>query len=149
MINDRLITHLTVAAIIEYNNKFLLVQDKTHLGLKLNQPAGHVEPNENIVNAIMCEVKEETGLIFIPQKLVGIYYFQLEQKTFLRMCFKGAVSGNIDNPTPNINEKNVVTASWYSMDEIKQRNNEHRSFIVQKCFDDYLANNEFDLSILH
>jgi phosphatase NudJ len=149
LINSRLNIHLTVSAIIEYNNKFLLVWDKTSQGLKLNQPAGHVEPNESITNAVIREVKEETGLNFTPQKLVGIYYFQLQEKTFLRVCFKGSVSGDLDNPAPDAADENVVSASWFSLDEIKEQNNDHRSFIVQKCFDDYLSNQEFDLSILN
>jgi ADP-ribose pyrophosphatase YjhB (NUDIX family) len=140
--------HLTVAAVIEKNNKFLLVTDNTSNGYKLNQPAGHVEDGEDIVSAVIREVKEEAGINFYPQKVIGIYLCRLDNKTYLRICFKGNIDGNIDNPRPSPTDDGVVMAHWYSQSELERRSDDFRSNLVKQCIDDYLAGHEFDMSII-
>ena len=84
------LTHVTVAAVIEKDQQFVLVTDNTSLGYKLNQPAGHVEPEENFIQAIIREVKEEASLDFIPEKIIGLYWYRPNpQNNYLRICFKG------------------------------------------------------------
>ncbi len=141
--------HVTVAAVIEHNGKFLLVRDDTSTGIKLNQPAGHLEPNEIIIDAVVREVKEETGLDFIPQKLTGIYLMPANSEvTYLRFCFSGTLKDYNKPPKPLENEDNVVEALWLSLDEIKARNAEHRAVVVMKSIEDYLSGIEFPLSLL-
>lgn len=141
--------HLTVAAVIERNGKFLLVTDNTSAGYKLNQPAGHVEDNEDIIAAAIREVKEEAGINFHPEKLIGIYLYKLNNaQTYLRVCFKGSISGDIDNPKPLANDDGVVDAKWYTLEEIEQLQDQLRSVLVQKCIEDYLTGQEFDLSAI-
>ena len=94
--------HLTVAAIIERKDEILLVTDDTSLGYKLNQPAGHVDDGEDILTAVIREVKEETGINFYPEKIVGVYFFKLKKAhSYLRICFKGAFDGDTENPKPS------------------------------------------------
>ena len=83
--------HVTVAAIIERENKFLLVEEETTQGLQLNQPAGHFEQNEDLIGAVIREVKEETAWQFEPQALIAIQLWRKTpaSPTFLRMCFTG------------------------------------------------------------
>lgn len=142
--------HLTVAAIIEQNGNFLLVTDDTSLGYKLNQPAGHVEEGEDIITAVIRETKEECGLDFYPQKIVGLYLYKLNPtNTYLRICFKGAVDGDIDNPRPSIMDDGVIAAKWYPLEEIQHLHDKYyRSTLVKKCIHDYLNGQEFDLSLI-
>ena len=141
--------HLTVAATIKHNDKYLLVTDVTQGGLKLNQPAGHVEDNEGLTDAITREVKEETGLNFQPQYLIGIYLAKITpDNTYLRFCFGGTISGDLDNPKPDAADDGVIDACWYSLEEIKQKEKEFRTPFVKKCIDDFIAGRNYPLEIL-
>lgn len=140
---------VTVAAIIEHNDKFILVSDKTPTGIKLNQPAGHLDPHETLIEAVIREVKEETSLDFIPQKIVGIYMMPANDEiTYLRFCFKGILSDYNAAPSPMEQDLDVVEAKWYSIDEIKQLKHMHRSMIVDECFNDYLNGQEYPLELI-
>lgn len=139
--------HITVAAIVKHHNKFLLVTDNTSLGLKLNQPAGHVEKNEGIIQAVIREVKEETSLDFSPQYIVGIYWAKINQNnSYLRICFAGDASGNLDSPHPKADDDGVIEAKWYAIDEIEH--DKLRTPLVWQCLNDFIAGNNFPLSIL-
>lgn len=142
--------HITVAAIIEYNQKFILVSDKTTEGLKLNQPAGHVEANESILEATIREVKEETSLDFIPEYLIGIYYFQANtDNTYVRFCFSGSLQNYMQRPEPSAMDEDVVAVNWYLESEIRDKISEHRSPIVLQCLNDYLAGKKFPLEVIN
>lgn len=141
--------HLTVAAVIERNGSFLMVTDDTSQGYKLNQPAGHVEDGEDILSAVVREVKEEAGINFYPEKIIGIYLYKLNSDhTYLRICFKGGIDGNIEEPKPSAMDDGVIDAKWYSKEELNDLTKYFRSHLVKQCIDDYLAGNEYDLSIL-
>lgn len=142
--------HITVAAIIEYNQKFILVSDKTTEGLKLNQPAGHVEANESILEATTREVKEETSLDFIPEHLIGVYYFQANaNNTYVRFCFSGSLNDYTKMPQPSATDEDVVAVDWYLESEIRAKSAEHRSPIVLRCLNDYLAGKKFPLEVIN
>jgi len=142
-------THITVAAVIEKDNCFLLVTDKTNAGLKLNQPAGHVETNEDIINAVIREVHEETSMQFTPEKLIGIYLYNPNpENIYLRFCFKGKTSNVMDIPHPQPNDDGVIAANWYSLEEIRKNSAMLRSTLVMRCIDDYLKGIEFPLEVL-
>jgi 8-oxo-dGTP pyrophosphatase MutT (NUDIX family) len=137
---------VTVAAVIERQGKFLLVQERIEDRLVLNQPAGHLDPGESLLAACKREVLEETAHRFEPTGLVGIYRWRHAAKdvTFLRFCFKGRITGNEANPL----DKEIVALHWLTPDELKHRKAEHRSPLVQKCVEDFLAGRHFPLEVL-
>jgi 8-oxo-dGTP pyrophosphatase MutT (NUDIX family) len=139
-------TSVTVAAVIERDGRFLFVQEKIDGRLVLNQPAGHLDPGESLVAACRREVMEETAHAFEPTGLVGIYRWHYAPKdvTFLRFCFKGTLKGDEKRPL----DKEIVALHWLSPDELQKRRAEHRSPLVQKCVDDFLAGRNFPLGIL-
>jgi 8-oxo-dGTP pyrophosphatase MutT (NUDIX family) len=137
---------VTVAAVIERDGKFLLVEELQDGRRVLNQPAGHLDPEETLIDACAREVLEETAHRFVPAALVGIYrwYYQPADVTFLRFCFSGNVLGVADSPL----DKEILGIHWLSSSELKKRVQQHRSPLVQQCVDDYLAGCNFPLTVL-
>jgi 8-oxo-dGTP pyrophosphatase MutT (NUDIX family) len=137
---------VTVAAVIERDGRFLLVEEKIDGRLVLNQPAGHLDPNESVVEACRREVLEETAHHFQPQALVGVYRWHYAPKdvTFLRFCFFGRVLG-VDAGRKL--DKGIVAAPWVALDELRKRKADHRSPLVQKCVDDFLAGRRYPLEL--
>ena len=138
-------TSVTVAAVIERDGRFLFVQEKIEGRLVLNQPAGHLDPGESLVAACSREVMEETAHVFEPTALVGIYrwYYAPKDVTFLRFAFRG----NLHGSEARALDKEIVALHWLSRDELKKRLAEHRSPLVQKCVDDFLAGRSFPLDV--
>ncbi len=127
---------LTVAAVIEWDGRFLMVEERDGEGpLVLNQPAGHVEEGEALREAVIREVREETGLPFTPECLVGIYQLRAANgKDFLRVCFAGSVPvGAI--PAPE--DAEILGCAWLCRAEIAAR--AQRSGLVLRCLDDWAA----------
>jgi ADP-ribose pyrophosphatase YjhB (NUDIX family) len=132
--------HVTVAAIIRRNDRYLLVKEQSSTGhIVYNQPAGHVELKESIENAVIREVAEETGLTFKPEALVGTYLLSpaTNAKTYLRFCFVGSVP---DDEEAKPQDPDIISNHWFTKEEIialpKQ---ELRSAIVLQCLRDYLG----------
>jgi 8-oxo-dGTP pyrophosphatase MutT (NUDIX family) len=138
---------VTVAAVIEHDGRFLLVRERIDGRLVLNQPAGHLDPGESLVDACGREVLEETAHRFQPTGLVGIYRWHYAPKdvTFLRFCFLGKLEGE-DASRALDNE--IVELEWLTPEELKHRRAEHRSPLVEKCVDDFLAGRNFPLEVL-
>ncbi len=137
---------VTVAAVIEQNNQFLLVEELIHDQLVLNQPAGHLESGESLQSAIIREVWEETARRFEPTVLVGIYRWPMPEGdlTYLRFCFAGTV-GERDSQQPL--DRDIVDARWTDYKVLK--NHPHlRSPMVLRCVEDYLAGQRADLCLL-
>ena len=146
-------THLTVAALIEQNGKFLLVEEHDIDAATypddeitvLNQPAGHVEFNENIIDAAIRETLEETAWQFTPEFATGIYHWQHPNKDiYIRHCFAGTVDQHNDKLAL---DEGIVRANWFTLDEVKKQAERHRSPLVLKCIEDYLAGQQFPLSM--
>ncbi|HEX2199054.1 MAG TPA: NUDIX hydrolase [Burkholderiales bacterium] len=137
---------VTVAAVIERDGRFLFVEERIDGRLVLNQPAGHLEPNESLAAACAREALEETAHRFRPTGLVGVYRWRYapQDVTFLRFCFRGKLEGEEKRPL----DKGIVGLHWLSPDELRARCAEHRSPLVQKCVDDFLAGRNFPLEIL-
>jgi 8-oxo-dGTP pyrophosphatase MutT (NUDIX family) len=135
----------TVAAVVERNGRFLLVEERVDGRLVLNQPAGHLDPGESLLAACRREVLEETAHRFAPTALIGIYRWHYAPKdvTFLRFCFRGRVEGVEDRPL----DREIVALRWLSREELLARHAEHRSPLVQRCVDDYIAGREFPLEV--
>jgi len=136
---------VTVAAVIERHGKFLFVQERIGGRLVLNQPAGHLDPGESLAAACRREAMEETAHHFEPTALVGIYRWRDASKdfTFLRFAFRGTVGAAEKRPL----DKEIVAVHWLSAEELKQRKAEHRSPLVQKCVDDFIAGRSFPLDV--
>ena len=135
----------TVAAVLERDGRFLLVEERIDGRLVLNQPAGHLDPGESLVQACRREVLEESAHRFEPTALIGIYRWHYAPKdaTFLRFCFRGRIDAVENRPL----DKEIVRLHWLTRDELIARRADHRSPLVQRCVDDYLAGREFPLAV--
>jgi 8-oxo-dGTP pyrophosphatase MutT (NUDIX family) len=136
---------VTVAAVIERDGRFLLIQEKIRDQLVLNQPAGHLDPGESLAAACRREAMEETAHHFEPTALVGIYRWRDPRRdfTFLRFAFRGNVGAAENRPL----DKEIVAVHWLTPEEIRRRKAEHRSPLVQQCVDDFLAGRSYPLDV--
>jgi len=103
--------NVTVAAVLERDGKFLLVEEETDEGIRFNQPAGHLECRESLTDAVIREALEETGYSFVPQYLIGIYNWRNEAMdvTYLRFAFAGEITGH-DAQRPL--DEGIIAARW-------------------------------------
>jgi 8-oxo-dGTP pyrophosphatase MutT (NUDIX family) len=138
---------VTVAAIIERDGRFLFVEEVADGRRVLNQPAGHLDPGESLAAACRREALEETAHRFEPTGVVGVYrwHYAAADVTFLRFCFSGKILGVEKNRSL---DKEIVGLHWLTLPELKSRSSEHRSPLVQKCVEDYLAGRNFPLELL-
>lgn len=137
---------LTVAAIIQRGERFLLVEERDpgHPQPVLNQPAGHVDPGEDILEAAVRETWEETGLRFTPAHLVGIYPLQARNgQDYCRICFAGSVPPDKE-AAPQ--DQEILACHWLTRAEIAAR--PQRSSLVLACIDDYLSGRRLPLTAL-
>ena len=133
---------------IERGGRFLLVEEEANGRRVLNQPAGHLDPGESLLQAVVRETLEETAHRITPTALLGIYrwrYDKEEDVTFLRFAFLGRVDG-VDAGRKL--DKEIVAAVWLTPAELAARRAEHRSPLVQQCVDDCLAGRSFPLEAL-
>jgi len=137
----------TVAAIVEHQGKFLLVEEETTDGLRLNQPAGHLENGETMLEAVVRETFEETAHYFQPEFLLGIYHWRhpVKDLTYLRFAFIGSASGH--DPMQKLDD-GIIRAVWMDLNEIRASTDKHRSPQVLTCIEHYLAGQRFPLSVL-
>jgi len=137
---------VTVAAVIERGGRFLFVEERIDGRRVLNQPAGHLDPGESLVAACRREALEETAHDFEPRSLVGVYRWHYAAKdiTFLRFCFAGEAGSFHKDRTL---DQEIVALHWLTPDELKARKSEHRSPLVQKCVEDYLAGVRYPLDV--
>lgn len=140
--------NVTVAAIVEDNGRFLLVEEDADNHVVFNQPAGHLEKNESLINAVRREVLEETGWEFEPQSLVGVYLYPNPHVdiVYLRFCFAGRCVRH--DPSVSL-DKGIIRTVWMSKDEIEARREDLRSKMVLTCINDYLAGKHYPLELLN
>ena len=150
--DDRWKPSVTVAAIIERDGKFLLVEEQTPEGLKLNNPAGHLEPGESLADGCAREALEETTHIFRPTALVGTYMSRMqrastgEDVTYLRFAFCGELGGV--QPGASLDE-GIVRTLWMTPQDIRESTARHRSPLLLRCMDDYLAGQRLPLALVY
>lgn len=143
--------NVTVAAVIEQDGRFLLVEEDTRDGLRLNTPAGHLDPGESPMQACSRETLEEAAYDFKPSHLVGIYLNRFaptnaaEDITYLRFTFCGELGAHHPGRALDVG---IVRAVWMTVDEIRASQERHRSPIVMRCIDDYLAGKRFPVDLL-
>ena len=154
----------TVAAIIERDGLFMLVEEYTSAGLQLNNPAGHLDPGESLVAACAREALEETAHLFTPTALVGVYLsrFQrpttsvapdeahgspadVEDITYLRFAFCGQLG---EQQLNRALDTGIVRTLWLTPDEVRASAARHRSPLLVRCMEDYLAGQRFPLELL-
>ncbi len=140
--------HVVVAAIIERDGQFLLVEEHTEFGLRFNQPAGHLEEGESLLDAVRREVFEETAHHFEPEALVGVYRWRHPQKperTYLRFSFTGRVTGFDASAAL---DHGIVRALWLSAGEIEALRARHRSPLILDCIHDYQLGRRYPLDLI-
>ena len=143
--------NVTVAALIERDGRFLLVEEETSDGLLLNNPAGHLDPGESPIEGVIRETLEETTCAFTPEGFLGLYMSRFrrtrtgEDITYLRLAFCGSVS---EADTNLQLDEGIVRAVWMTADEIRACPERHRSPLVLECLESYLAGQRYPLDIL-
>ena len=144
--------NVTVAAIIERDGRFLLVEETTTDGLKLNHPAGHLDPGESPEQACVREVREETAHEFVPTALVGVYLNRFTKTrtghdmTYLRFAFTGQLG---THHAAQALDAGIVRTLWMSADEIRACPERHRSPLLLRSLEDYLAGQRAPLHLVH
>lgn len=140
----------TVAAIIERDGRYLLVEEHTPEGLKLNNPAGHLDPGESPADGCAREALEETTFRFTPTALVGVYLSRFqrpgEDVTYLRFAFCGKLGDQVPGATL---DTGIVRTLWMTPDEIRASTERHRSPLLVKCMEDHLQGQRFDLAAVY
>lgn len=139
--------NVTVAAVVEQDGYYLLVEEHTPDGLRFNQPAGHLEQGESLLQAAVRETLEETALHFQPDALVGIYRWKVPQQdlTYLRVAFRGTIGGEARGRAL---DEGIVRAVWLTPEEVLACRDRHRSPLVWQCIADHQAGKSFSLDLL-
>ena len=137
---------VTVAAVALQHGKFLMVEEETEAGIRLNQPAGHLEEGESLESAVIRETLEESAYHFTPEALLGVYLGKgANGITYLRFAYIGTVVGPEDRPL----DEGIIRALWLTPEELRARKDEHRSPLVLRCMDDALRGQRFPLAAVY
>jgi 8-oxo-dGTP pyrophosphatase MutT (NUDIX family) len=144
-------TSVTVAAVVERDGRYLLVEEHTPEGLMLNNPAGHLDPGESPIEGVIRETLEESGRRFTPAALVGVYLSRVQRAdppgdvTFLRLAFTGAVS----EPLPGrMLDPEIARTLWLTPEELRACQARHRSPLLMRCVDDHRAGRRYPLDLV-
>ncbi len=150
---DRWKPSVTVAAVIERRDadasRFLIVEEHTPEGLKLNNPAGHLDPEESPEQGVVREVLEETTCTFTPDRLIGVYLSRFQRPatgddvTFVRFAYGGTVGA--PDPTRTLDD-GIVRTLWMTLDELRASRARHRSPHVLGCIEDHVAGRRYPLA---
>ena len=147
MEDNRFTVRVTVGGIIERDGKILVVRQPIQPGRKgpditLTQPAGHIEENESLEDALVREVKEETGYTVKATELIGVYFRHWHDSTSIRFSF---VCELVDEPLVPIEDKTIMEAIWMPIEEVKERREEYRRGSTEVTFDDYFAGKRYPM----
>lgn len=142
---------VTVAAVIEQGGRYLLVEEHTPEGLRLNNPAGHLDPGESPAQGVAREALEETAHRFTPTDLVGVYVsrFQREARgediTYLRFAYCGEL-GPVE-PGRALDD-GIVRTLWMTLEEVRASVARHRSPLVLRCIEDHAAGQRHPMTVV-
>ena len=139
--------NVTVAAVIERDGRFLMIEEETERGALYNQPAGHLEPDESLVAAVIRETLEETAHHFVPRALLGIYlyHYRPANVTYMRFAFTGEDTGHDKERTL---DTGILRAAWLTPEQIRASRVRHRTPLVIRCVEDYLAGRRYPLELI-
>lgn len=149
--NTRWKPSVTVAAIIEREGRYLLVEEHTPEGLRLNNPAGHLDPGESPEQGVAREALEETAFRFQPTALVGVYLSRFQREstgediTYLRFAYCGEL-GDFD--AQRSLDTGIVRTLWMTPDEVRTSAGRHRSPLVLRCIEDHANGQRFPLALV-
>ena len=144
--------NVTVAAIIEKEGRYLLVEELTREGLRLNNPAGHLDPFESPAEGCAREALEETAHTFQPTALVGVYLSRFQRPatqediTYLRLAFCGEIG---EQQAGRSLDEGIVRTVWMTLDEVRASADRHRSPLVLRCIEDHLAGQRYPLEMIY
>ena len=154
--NPRWRPSVTVAAIVEKDGRYLLIEEHTPEGLRLNNPAGHLDPGESLAQACARECREETAHPFKPTALVGVYQSRFhraakndkpaEDITYLRFAFSGEISPQIEGQAL---DQGIVRTVWMSLEEVRASAALHRSPLVLTCIEDHAKGQRYPADLVH
>jgi 8-oxo-dGTP pyrophosphatase MutT (NUDIX family) len=150
--NNRWKPSVTVAAVIEHEGRFMLVEEHTPEGLRLNNPAGHLDPGESPCAGCAREALEETAHLFTPTALVGVYLSRFQRAatgediTYLRFAFCGTLG---ELQLGSALDTGIVRTLWMTPDEMRASSARHRSPLVLRCMEDYLAGQRYPLELIY
>src|SRR5579864_8846397 len=135
---------ITVAAVTETDGRFLVVEERINRRLVFNQPAGHVERGETLVDAVIREVREETAWGFEPHLLLGVYVWRnpASGRATMRFAFTGRVR---DHDAQQPLDRGIVCTHWLSKADLMRREPQLRSPLVLRCVEDYLGGTRMPL----
>jgi ADP-ribose pyrophosphatase YjhB (NUDIX family) len=143
--------NVTVAAIIERDGHYLLIEERTAEGLKLNNPAGHLEAAESPQQAVVREALEETMRAFTPEALLGVYLSRHqhaasgEDITYMRFAYCGTVGDELPGRAL---DAGIVRSLWMTAEEIRASRDRHRSPLLLRCVQDHLAGVRYPLGLV-
>jgi ADP-ribose pyrophosphatase YjhB (NUDIX family) len=138
--------HVTVAALARRGDRFLLVREEVDGRIRLNQPAGHLEPGESFEQAVIRETLEETAHDFTPTGLLGIYRFVPEEgvaQTHIRLAFTGETGERRDLPL----DDGIIEPVWMTLAEIEASRDQHRGPMVLQCVLDSISKPAYPLQL--
>ena len=136
--------HITVATIVQRDDRFLMVEEFKHGRLVINQPAGHLEPGETLLEAAVRETREETGWLVTLQSFIGVYHYASGEssKTYLRFVFR---AGPVEQLEMAI-DPDIANVHWLTLDEIRQST--LRSPMVLRSMEDALGRESLPLEAI-
>ena len=139
--------HTTVAAICERDGRYLLVRENADGRIVYNQPAGHLEPGETLLEAVVRETLEETRYQFVPLALQGVYRYSPASAgamTFVRFLFRGEVGEQFEGEL----DQGIIAAEWLSYEAVLACRSQHSSPMVMQCIDDFRKGPGFPLDVI-
>ena len=138
--------HATVAVVVEKDGKYLMVEEICHGETVYNQPAGHVDECESILDAATRETMEETGWKVKLDTFIGLYTYKAPSNgvTYYRMCFAATAIQKITDKL----DTDIISEHWLSYDEIVNLKPQLRSPLVKQCIDDFINNEHYPLSLI-
>jgi ADP-ribose pyrophosphatase YjhB (NUDIX family) len=144
---DSFAPHITVACVVQKDNKFLLVEENAEKGIVFNQPAGHLEANETLMDAAKREAFEETGWHVELTAIIGIYFYTSPNNgiTYHRICFAAEPKQFVEHHQL---DEGIIRTHWFTYDELLQQSDKHRSPMVMQCINDYLSERRFPLDLI-